>query len=286
MRLSPFAKKAIVSAFGLSISLVTLSVIYGSALADPDGEQPAPTEPPASSSAPASSVPPSSVSPSSTPQPSSPPPPAPAQPQPQQQAAQPQAAQDGGCTDGLMVQMKVNGVSRIAKFDSELNIGPGLFDGEICESEDDWKPIEGDLKLPPADGYFVAFRFVPVTNTTHLVPAGRSKGKAKLELPYAHIDLTNKLYIKLTNVKQDGVPLNVGKRCRTATPAIIPLKGKVNMTPGAESVIKSTYTIPKFSGCGLSEDLDPLLTGLVSGPGNQLTTRLTSCGVGQECQPD
>jgi hypothetical protein len=279
VRLSPFTKKAIVSAFGLSISLATLSVIYGSALADPDGEQPAPTEPPASSSAPASSVPPSS-----TPQPSSPS--TAAQPQPQQQAAQPRAAQDGGCEGGLMVQMKVNGVTRLATFDSELNIGPGLFDGEICSGEDAFNPLEGELTMPPADGYFVAFRFVPVTNTTHLVPAGKSKGTAKLELPYAHIDLMNKLYIKLTNVKQDGVPLNVGKRCRTATPAAIRLKGKVNVTPGAESVIKSTYTIPKFSGCGVREDLDPLLTGLVSGPGNQLTTRLTSCGVGQECQPD
>lgn len=198
-----------------------------------------------------------------------------------------QAAQAADCEGGLMTQMKVNGTSHLAKFDSDITVGPGLFDGMVCEGADpEWLDIIGDLELPPSDGYFVAFRFVPVTNTTSFVPHGKTKGKAKLELPFAHVDMTSRLFIKLTNVRQDGVPLNVGKNCRTATPAAIPIKGKVDLRRGAETVVKSTYTIPKFSGCGVSEDLDPLLTGLVSGPGNQLTTRLTSCGVGQECQPD
>lgn len=199
--------------------------------------------------------------------------------------SEPNAAQEGCGDEGLMVQMKVSGTSRIAKMESELEVGPGLFDGKVCGNVTENGTIEGKLDLPPADGYFVAFRFMPVTNTTDFIQDGISRGKVTVDLQNetADIDTTVQVFIKVSDVRQDGVPLNAGGKCRTGKSAVIPLKGRVNLKPGSVSTIKSTYTIPPFSGCGSGEDLDPLLTGLVSGPGNVQTTRLTSCGIGTPC---
>ena len=32
--------------------------------------------------------------------------------------------------------------------------------------------------------------------------------------------------------------------------------------------LEGTVTIPTFTGCGVTENLDPLFTGSISGPGN------------------
>ena len=49
-------------------------------------------------------------------------------------------------------------------------------------------------------------------------------------------------------------------------------------------------TIPPFTGCGVSEDLDPLITGLVSGGGNfvKLTqgSICTLTGSNNGCPPE
>lgn len=38
--------------------------------------------------------------------------------------------------------------------------------------------------------------------------------------------------------------------------------------------VKSSFAIPAFTGCGATENLSPLITGLVSGPNNDLITYL------------
>ncbi|MGH3517225.1 MAG: hypothetical protein ACRDQ7_07350 [Haloechinothrix sp.] len=200
-------------------------------------------------------------------------------PSAQQQEQQQQRQEEEGCSRGLKVSMDVKGTSRIAKLGSRITIGPGRFDGVICEgSGDDPRDldIEGDLTLPSSDGYFVIFGFMPSTNTTDFVQDGKVKGTTRLDLPNmsSDVDMVAKLFIRVRDVKQDGVPINVGDDCRTAQSAVIPIKGKVNLEPGAESVIKSRYEIPRFTGCGVTENLNPLITGLVSGPDNLLTSRM------------
>lgn len=185
---------------------------------------------------------------------------------------------------GFKISYDIDVVSKLANpnLDGDLSIGTGRFDGIITDNPDapdGGGRIEGDLDLPPADGYFVAFRFVPVTNTTTLIPAGKATGTADLSdiiNMKAHIDLRLKLYIKLTDAKQDGVPLHVGAKCRTKTPASIRIKGTVSLAKGVPSDIESSYDIPRFSGCGTREDLDPLLSGLVSAKKNHLVTTMTS----------
>nr|CEL22974.1 hypothetical protein [Kibdelosporangium sp. MJ126-NF4]CTQ90113.1 hypothetical protein [Kibdelosporangium sp. MJ126-NF4] len=187
--------------------------------------------------------------------------------------AQPPAAPDIAPADTkLKVSFTVNGKSTIAKLGSSLTLAEGRFDAGIDIADNS---IDGTLTLPPSPGYFVVFRFMPVTNTTAFVQDGPATGKVEVTLPDAQTDITVKLYIVLSDVRQDGVPLNVGANCRTATPAVITIKGPVKLLPeGSVSKIHSVYQIPPFSGCGVTEDLDPLLTGLISGPGNTLDTEL------------
>lgn len=182
----------------------------------------------------------------------------------------------------LKVSFHVNGTTTIANpnLRSDMAIGPGRFDGEI--SEDPSLPpgtlrLEGDLTLPPSQGYFIAFGFMPVTTTTEFTQQRKARGTATLDLlnQTSHVDMTIPLRIGARGAKQDGVPLAIGKNCTTASPAAIRMAGDVSLVPGEESVLESTYPIPPFTGCGTKEDLDPLLTGLVSGPENELVTKLT-----------
>jgi hypothetical protein len=168
---------------------------------------------------------------------------------------------------------------------SEIDFGPGPFDAEICEGDEspEWLDLEGDLDLPPTEGaYFVVFGFMPTTNDVAFEPAERARGRAQLDLANSssYVELEVRLFIEVSNVEQDGVPLGVGDDCRTAEPAVIPIEGDVDLTPGAVTEIDSVYDIPPFTGCGTSEDLTPLITGLVSGPNNEITNRLTMCGIG------
>jgi hypothetical protein len=86
------------------------------------------------------------------------------------------------------------------------------------------------------------------------------------------VTATSQLSARIHDVKVNGVPLDVGPNCRTATPINATLTGG---TPQYTDILKGgplsgTVEIPPFSGCGVTENLDPLLTGTVSGPGNRV----------------
>ncbi|MEU0511096.1 DUF6801 domain-containing protein [Amycolatopsis sp. NPDC006125] len=183
----------------------------------------------------------------------------------------------------LTAKFLVDGTSHIAKMGSDLVLEQGTFDAGLFTGDvPNTIRIEGDLNLPKSSSYFVAFRFMPVTSDVELPQDGKATGTADISggLFTPTIDMTIRVNLVVSNVKQDGVPIAVGPGCRTVAPLVIPMKGQTSLLPGSKSTMESTFDIPAFSGCGVSEDLDPLLTGLISGPGNKMTTTLTAQGVG------
>lgn len=103
--------------------------------------------------------------------------------------------------------------------------------------------------------------------------------------------------ITLSDLRVDGVPVDLGPRCRTVRPAELELWGGADYTPGGGGLLEaydgrhegslaplsSPYyaqdngrtirksagiDIPRFTGCGVKEDLSPLVTAMASGPGN------------------
>ncbi|WP_158842151.1 hypothetical protein [Saccharothrix deserti] len=166
----------------------------------------------------------------------------------------------------VKIKYKVEVVTRLARLQSDLAIGPGTFDAEI-DFEDG--TITGVLWLPPAYGYFVVFGFVPTTSRVDLIPAGEGAGR----IQDGQVKINVKVFVKLGEVAVDRQPLDVGQTCQTAEPASIDLEGPFGLD---RMVLKGVYPIPSFGGCQGRERLDPLMTGLVSGPGNTIEVTLTA----------
>ena len=84
-------------------------------------------------------------------------------------------------------------------------------------------------------------------------------------------------------------PLDVGPHCQTASAVKLDLVGRGENTipPKGYTVptggpLSGRVTIPRFTGCGVTENLDPLLTGSISGRGNFLkVTQGKLCGPSQ-----
>ncbi|MFB4305437.1 DUF6801 domain-containing protein [Actinomadura sp. GTD37] len=133
---------------------------------------------------------------------------------------------------------------------------------------------------------FLTFDFMPTTATMEIDQVGLGtqtaapyeKGKTRQQ-----VQSKMRLSIRLYDVAVNGTPLEVGDHCRSVRPVDVALTD----APGADitNIVKGgasdgTFEIPPFEGCGVGEDLDPLFTGSVSGPGNYLKiTQGAICGL-------
>lgn len=109
-----------------------------------------------------------------------------------------------------------------------------------------------------------------------------------------------KVNLSLSDLTVDGVPVALGARCRTVRPLELALWGDTasggyfpadggalgaydGLHRGSIGRLDSPYyselqgrtipastgvTVPPFTGCGVTEDLDPLITAMASGPNN------------------
>lgn len=143
----------------------------------------------------------------------------------------------------------------------------------------------GNLTLPDAESTFMAFGFQPVRakvsfeNEPITVSTG-NYGTGANRVAFSTVSFRQSL--RLHDVKVNGTPLDVGGNCRTSRPFTVVLNG------GAKYVhvffgglLEGEVDIPPFSGCGTGgEDLDPLFTASLSGPGN-----LVAMNQGTACLP-
>lgn len=158
-------------------------------------------------------------------------------------------------------------------------------------------------EFPPSRTTFLAFGFEPVSATLHLIEIGTLNAVAIG--PYsatsppcsaAHpcptvVTVSSYLYIRVTNVAINGVPLNAGANCGTAPfDAIVTgtsaSKPPYSVTDGGP--VTGTIDIPPFTNCGVGEDMNPLFTASISGADNaSLLTQGPVCFVlgGGTCNP-
>jgi hypothetical protein len=148
-------------------------------------------------------------------------------------------------------------------------------------------------ELPPVRATFLAFRFIPVTATLHITELTPIRivsvsGVSAPPFPIV-VRATTKIKIGVSDVTVNGVPLDIGPRCRPATPVTFTLIGRGDNTipPKGYTVptggpLTGRLTIPPFVQCGVTENLDRLLTGSISGPGNFVKmTQGKLCGPSQ-----
>lgn len=151
----------------------------------------------------------------------------------------------------------------------------------------------------------LGFGALPVTATLHLTQLADADGVlvpivvdnvANINVPFdSTTTLTGQVTARLSDVTVDQVPLDVGPACTTAVPVTLTASGKASGTipgpgeyaPFPGGTLKGEFTLPPFSGCGVDgQDLDPLLTGTVSGPGNKIILNQSPLGDYDPTQPN
>jgi len=144
-----------------------------------------------------------------------------------------------------------------------------------CQKAKTLPELNGQPQLPPAPGSFFTLGVIPTTGTMQLTQVGLADVYTYFTVtrPYQGVaTIKVKLSAQILNDPKpevNGVPLDIGPDCRTAEPidaVLTALYPGYSITDGG--VISGTVTIPPFTGCGVSEDLDPLFTNVISGPGN------------------
>lgn len=186
----------------------------------------------------------------------------------------------------------VVGYSDVRKLNGAALVGPGLLDVSVAVrvafnfrknyfQEDsvgllDYRPCPHCRivhALPPARATFLAFGFMPVSATLQLTEVGTINiygvGTGTTLTSNTAWSLMS---LHVSDVMVNGQPLDVGNDCRASKPLLIGLTG-VGSGPQAYSLqtggpLTGKFTIPAFVGCGVTENLDPLFTGTISGPGN------------------
>lgn len=145
--------------------------------------------------------------------------------------------------------------------DLELYIGGGTS-AYIC--------VNGTVLMPDAPGYFVMFNFAPVTAIAHTMPGTKSRTKITSGWLTSRTETT----IRLSDVKVNGVPLDVGPNCHTSTPAVIRLAGPYQGFTSSGKV-PGLVDLPAFTGCANGNDvLNPLFNGLVAADGNTIVANI------------
>ena len=137
----------------------------------------------------------------------------------------------------------------------------------------------GRAELPPARATLLGFGFMPVSATLQIseigtlnadlitcapVPKCPNPPPKNVALFFARVSLN------ISDVAVNGVPLNVGSHCQTS-PFTLKLEGVPPAYNIAQQfgVLTGTVTVPPFKGCADgAENLDPIFTASVSGPGN------------------
>jgi hypothetical protein len=176
-----------------------------------------------------------------------------------------------------------------------------VFHGDVLECERITLQLDyhGQREMPPVTATFLGFRFVPVTATAILTQAGPAPlttliidnlgplDSPDTADPFTAVSLA-RVDLRLTDVRVNGVALNVGSSCRTDAPLFTPgnpeAPGELVLTGGtnlgdpspsfgnaiAGGTVAGQADIPPFTGCVTpsGENLDALLTATVSGPGN------------------
>jgi hypothetical protein len=189
------------------------------------------------------------------------------------------------------------GFSDVRKLNGAAFLGPGLTNiSAFLNSAYDYSPkinyfqqdsagefsYHGMRQFPPAKATFLGFGFMPTSAVMQLSEIGTinivTVGPATACPPICPAlptitTVSSRVVLRIYDVTVNGAPLNVSPHCQTA-PFDVVLYGRSDSSPPYQfstgGPLTGTVTIPSFTGCGVGENLDPLFTGAVSGPGNYI----------------
>jgi hypothetical protein len=131
--------------------------------------------------------------------------------------------------------------------------------------------VTGSANLADLTAKLKLANLIGVTSTVKIVPVGGLTGT--IDLGASKLSTTTTFTLQVTDVHKDALPrINLVKPgCRTVRASTLTLNNTTPVDLSKPITMVGTYTIPPFTGCGL---LTPLLTLLLSGPGNTMTLNL------------
>lgn len=127
--------------------------------------------------------------------------------------------------------------------------------------------VSAALALQPTHTAFSLFGFLPAAADVVLTPAGPTTG----QIGTGGVTTETKVGVTLPSITAFGFPVGGGPDCRTTAPAAVPLSA-TTFDPARGGVLRGTYTLPTFSGCGIATYA---VNAAVSGPGNTIAVTLT-----------
>ncbi|WP_410659785.1 DUF6801 domain-containing protein [Amycolatopsis sp. lyj-112] len=209
--------------------------------------------------------------------------------------------EDGDLYPIALQPFEMQGTSTIARLGAFARLKPGFMINAVwhvdLENTEGPGKITGSVMMPASQATFLGFGFVPITGTMELLPEDHLTGNHIIDVDGVTIPepegsstvlIPLKVYAKLTDVTVNGVKLDVGGKCLTAKPIELNLRGEkygmftggvVRTDPKTADPAYRDFTLPGFSGCGVTEDLDSLLTGMAAGPGNQACVGVNQVGL-------
>ncbi|WP_245589623.1 DUF6801 domain-containing protein [Amycolatopsis balhimycina] len=150
------------------------------------------------------------------------------------------------------------------------------------DTADAW--ITGATAFSPVTVSFLGFGFVPVSATVEFLPVDYQNSRMIAVTGALYTDevtqlasmrATVQVKARMSHAEINGVPLDLGPDCVTKDPVQLKVSGPYDpFEPGGRGHVDTReaggFTLPGFSGCSTGgQDLNPLLEGMSSGPGNQ-----------------
>ncbi|MEU9098490.1 DUF6801 domain-containing protein [Streptomyces sp. NPDC048361] len=191
-----------------------------------------------------------------------------------------------------------------------IEVRPGVFELHLLQNSVGRLDYQGRAQTPPGPATFLTFGFMPTTATMTLEANGPLSIESDLNNTAGHGEtyIRASLVLRISDVKVNGTPLDVGANCRTSGPIYSSEPDPARNTKdhmvllgvlkkGTDTVwrgyslsrggpLDGSVTIPPFTGCGVGEDLNPLFTAAVSGAANTVKQNQGApCASGIEDDP-
>lgn len=159
----------------------------------------------------------------------------------------------------------VTGTTHLKKPDVDVAVPTSVVQTQV---DLDTNTLTGSANLAPLTAKLNLAHLVGVTSTVRVVSAGPLTGT--IDLAASTLTTTTTFTLEVTNVHLDVAPgINlVPAGCRTSKPTTLTLRNTTPVDIFQPITTQGTYTIPSFTRCGV---LTPLLSLLLSGPGNTMT---------------
>lgn len=195
-----------------------------------------------------------------------------------------------------LLPFETQGLSTVAKLGAVVRLTPSfIFNAFWHVYMEPPHRFTGSTIMPPSKVTILGFGFVPINGTLELLPPDYKTGNNVIDVDgQLHGDTTTtattrlEVFGKFKDVTVNGVALDVGSNCMTSEPIVLNLRGPnwdvsyggvLRTDPNDPDPAYRGFTLPTFSGCGVKEDLDSLLSGMGSGPGNQACVGVNQVGL-------